>query len=254
MQIITGKTGTNHVTAEDDRALHAGVFGTGNYVLDVGSKFAATIETSNSIVLSDGELVKDGTHARIRFGETESVVIENGTTGYNRIDLIVARYQKVSGIESFTTTVIKGETTAGTPSQPEYTDGNILEGAELADFPMYAVKLEGVNIASVTPLFEVRTGLGDVYRKKETYTKEEVESIVAELQETISKLQGLVNTAQNTADAANSTAEEAKSTNIAQGLAMGNINNNIDTIVERVNAVIDFVNETHSTTLRTITL
>lgn len=186
-------------------------------------------------------------YARIRFGETESVVIENGTTGYNRIDLIVARYQKVSGIESFTTTVIKGETTAGTPSQPEYTDGNILEGAELADFPMYAVKLEGVNIASVTPLFEVRTGLGDVYRKKETYTKEEVESIVAELQ-------GLVNTAQSTADAAKSTAEEAESTNIAQGLAMGNINNNIDTIVERVNAVIDFVNETHSTTLRTITL
>lgn len=173
MQIITGKTGTEHVTAEDDRALHAATFGTGNFVLDIGSKFSARVETSNNIVISNGELMMNGTHARIRYGETETVVIENGTTGYNRIDLIVARYKKQSGIESVELAVIKGETTSGTAKQPSYTTGNILEGDELAEMPLYAVKLEGVNVVSVTPLFTIVTGMNDVYRKDEVYSKDD---------------------------------------------------------------------------------
>ena len=167
MKIITGKTGTNHVASADDRALNAGIFGTDNYVLNVGSKFAATIETSNNIVIADGELLINGTHARIPHGEPETVIIENGTTGYNRIDLIVARYTLASGIESVESFVIKGAATSGTPTQPSYTQGNVLSGVEVADMPLYAVQLSGVNIVSITPLFTVATGLDDVYRKNE---------------------------------------------------------------------------------------
>lgn len=157
MKLITGDTGEAHVQAADDRALRATIFGTGAYVLDAGQKFAYTIETANEITLADGELMFQGTHARIPYGDTESVTIENGTTGYNRIDLIVARYEKASGIESMTVKVIKGEPVAGTATQPEYTEGNILEGATVAEMPLYAVTISGVNIASVTPLFTVFT-------------------------------------------------------------------------------------------------
>lgn len=195
MQIITGKTGTNHVAAADDRALHAATFGIGNYVLNVGSKFNTTIETSNNIVIDSGDLVINGTHARIPHGETDTVIIENGTTGYNRIDLIVARYTKTSGLESVELAVIKGETTSGTPTRPSYTEGNVLEDVEIAEMPLYAVQLAGVNVASITPLFTVSTGLDDVYRKGETYTKDEVNSIEQELQTNI-------NTAQSTANEA----------------------------------------------------
>lgn len=173
MQIVTGKTGTNHVTAEDDRALNAATFGTENYVLDIGAKLEANIETSNNITISDGEILMNGTHARIRYGETETVVIENGTTGYNRTDLIVARYKKQSGLESVELAVIKGITTPETPEMPHYTEENILEGAELAEMPLYAVNLEGVNIASVTPLYTIITGMDYIYRKDEVYNKEE---------------------------------------------------------------------------------
>lgn len=190
MQIITGKTGTNHVTAEDDRALHAATFGTGNFVLDIGSKFSARVETSNNIVLSDGELMMNGTHARIRYGETETVVIENGTTGYNRIDLIVARYKKQSGLESVELAVIKGETTSGAPEPPSCTEGNILEGAELAEMPLYSVKLEGVNVVSITPLFTIVTGMNDVYRKDETEEKikEEIDGLYDDIKENVSEV------------------------------------------------------------------
>ena len=157
MKLITGDTGEAHVQAADDRALRATIFGTGAYVLDAGQKFAYTIETANEITLADGELMFQGTHARIPYGDTESVTIENGTTGYNRIDLIVARYEKASGIESMTVKVIKGEPVAGTATQPEYTEGNILEGATVAEMPLYAVTISGVNVASVTPLFTVFT-------------------------------------------------------------------------------------------------
>lgn len=211
MQIITGKTGTNHVAAADDRALHAATFGIGNYVLNVGSKFNATIETSNNIVIADGDLVMNGTHARIPHGDTDTVIIENGTTGYNRIDLVVARYTKASGFESVELAVIKGETTSGTPTRPSCTEGNVLADVEIAEMPLYAVQLSGVNIASITPLFTIATGLDDVYRKNETYTKNEVNSIRQELQTNI-------NTAQSTANAA--TQELSEHSEVIEELVM----------------------------------
>lgn len=211
MEIITGKTGSNHVKAEDDRAFHAATFGVGNYVLNVGSKLAATIETSNNIVLSDGELLINGTHARIRHGETDTVIIENGTTGYNRIDLIVARYTKSSGLESVALAVVKGETVSGTPTRPSHTEGNILDGVEVAEMPLYAVQLSGVNVASITPLFTIATGLDDVYRKGETYTKNEVNSIKNTLQTNI-------DTAQSTANAA--TQELSEHSEVIEELVM----------------------------------
>lgn len=215
MKIITGKTGVEHVTAEDDRAYHAATFGTGKYVLNVGSQFKATVETTNNIVLSDGELLINGTHARIPHGETDTVTIENGTTGYNRIDLIVARYTKSSGLENVELKVIKGETTAGTPTRPEYTEGDVLDGVEIADMPLYAVQLSGVNVNSVTPLFTVVTGLDDVYRKDEVdsiqqtlqnkintlssnvYTKTEVDSIKSTLQTNVNNAHTRINTAES---------------------------------------------------------
>lgn len=43
VEIITGHTGKEHVTAEAAGALHAGVIGTGKYVLTGGNQFAAEI-------------------------------------------------------------------------------------------------------------------------------------------------------------------------------------------------------------------
>ncbi len=213
MQIITGKTGTNHVKAEDDRALHAATFGTGMYVLDVGSKFGISSSTTNSLTMSDGELMLQGCHARIRHGENETLLFDNGSTGYNRIDLVVSKYQKYSGIEYMDLIVYKGDETTGTPTAPSYVQGNILEGDEEVDMPMYKIELTGLSVV-ITPLFTVVTGLDDVYRKNEVYTKNEVNSIK-------NTLQTNVNTAQSTADTALSTAN----TGVANAAAAQNTAN-----------------------------
>lgn len=248
MKLITGDTGEAHVQAADDRALRATIFGTGAYVLDAGQKFAYTIETANEITLADGELMFQGTHARIPYGDTESVTIENGTTGYNRIDLIVARYEKASGIESMTVKVIKGEPVAGTATQPEYTEGNILEGATVAEMPLYAVTISGVNVASITQLFTVFTRkLSNLALVSELETTNQAVSKAQSTADTAVKNaanaqstanQGVANaaTAQSTADKAVSKADAAQST-ASQGLV------NASTAQATANSAMQKVNE-----------
>ena len=51
--------------------------------------------------------------------------------------------------------VIKGTESVGTPDIPEYTDGNILEGATLNHMPLYKVTIEGVVLSEIEPLFDV---------------------------------------------------------------------------------------------------
>jgi hypothetical protein len=147
MNIVTGYTGTPHVTANEAQALNQGIFGPENYVLDVGQKFSATLVDANNITIEDGEGVLQGVQFRIAPGETENVSIDSGTTGYNRIDLICARYTKdaQTGVEAVNLVVIKGTPTSSTPSEPSYNTGNVLLGASIVDFPLYKVTITGVT-------------------------------------------------------------------------------------------------------------
>ena len=157
MEIITGYTGEPHIRPEDDGARNAGIFGTGKYVLNVGRKFAAEIVSNNMVKIKDGDLINQGRHIRIPVGETEECTIENGTQARYRNDLIVSRYSKESGSEgkeSAKIVVIKGTaSTSSTPPDPSYTSGDILNGALTDDFPLYRVKLNGLSITAVEPLF-----------------------------------------------------------------------------------------------------
>ena len=209
MKIITGKTASEHVNSEDDRALHAGTFGQGSYVLNVGEMFKPTIESSNTIRIDCGDLVHQGTHARIPYGEYDIATIDNGQTGFKRIDMIVGRYERNGGFETFNIITIKGQPSASAPVAPDYENGNILEGAEVSDMPLYEVMLDGVNIVSVTPLYKIGTGLDDVYRKNEVYNKNEEDGKHKTLEDAIATAQNTANTAVSNAATAQNTANTA---------------------------------------------
>ena len=157
MKIITGKTATEHVNSEDDRGLYAGIFGSGSYILNTGTKFQTSIESSTTIRINSGDLVHQGCHARIPYDEYDEVTIDAGTTGYKRIDLIVARYEKNAGLESMSLVAIKGQPAVSDPVAPDYNNGNILEGANISDMPLYRVMLDGVNIESVSNIATLYT-------------------------------------------------------------------------------------------------
>lgn len=169
MKIVTGKTGVNHVTADDDRALNLGIIGKDNYVLPVGDMFKLTMVDVNTARVSCGDLVMKGCHARIPAGDYDDLMIDSGSQGYNRKDLIVAKYKKDTGIENVTLEVIKGTPSAGTAATPEYPTGSIYWGATEDTFPLYEININGINIGTVKPLFEILySRLSSVYTKAET--------------------------------------------------------------------------------------
>ena len=151
----TGDTG-RAVSAESDGALFAGIFGSAKYVLENGSQFKAEVQSNNIVKISDGDAVMYGRHVRIPANDSALVTINNGHSGTNRIDLIVFRYTKDStGKETVDLAVIQGEDSTGTAVAPATIDGDILTGAMQADFPLYRVELNGLNIVSVTAMFDV---------------------------------------------------------------------------------------------------
>lgn len=150
MKIITGYTGTSHITAAQDGAINIGLVG-GNAILKVGNRMAATIQSNNEVRISDGVLIMQGRAAIIEPGSYDSLAIASGTQSKYRKDLIVARYEVAgSGAESITLKVIQGTPVSGTPAAPSYTSGDIYNGATVAELPLWYVNLSGTTISSVS--------------------------------------------------------------------------------------------------------
>ena len=166
VEIITGHTGKEHVTAEAAGALHAGIIGSGKYVLTGGNQFAAEIVSNNLIKIKSGELVNQGRHIRIPVNSYEEVTIQNGAQGMKRHDLIVMRYKHDTSaqVESAELVVLKG-ISGTTAYDPVYTQGNILNGDLQDDFPLYRVSLNGLTVESVTPLFSVLVPMAEMQKQ-----------------------------------------------------------------------------------------
>ena len=175
MHLVTGYAGTEHVTAADAGSLNSAIFGTGEYVLDRGNKFAATVVTNNTIRIADGDLMMQGRHVRLTEGDYVDLAIDNGAQGMLRNDLIVARYTKnaSTGVEEVNLVVIKGTAAASNPSDPAYTSGDIINNhVILNDMPLYRVPLNGINVQALVPLFKE-------YTNDDVYTKEQTDSLLA---------------------------------------------------------------------------
>ena len=157
MQIITGFTGTNHITAEMDRDVNIGILGPQSYVLSVGKKIESEVASNNEIKISDGVIVHQGCAGIIKKNTYDSVTIMNGSQGMKRVDLIVLRYERNqdTGVESLGLEVMQGTPAESDPVIPEYIEGDIQAGDLVADMPLYKVELDGINIVAVEPLFQV---------------------------------------------------------------------------------------------------
>ena len=157
MNIIWGYGANPHITAQQLRDTYVGIFGDDTYILDVGSKLAATVISATEVQIADGVMVAQGCTASINYGQTESLTIQNGTQGMLRKDLIVAQYMKSTGygVESMSLAVKRGTPAASSPALPAYTTGSIADGDTLVEFPLYVVNLNGINITSVQRLVDV---------------------------------------------------------------------------------------------------
>ena len=166
LELVTGYWGQNHVTAEQEADLNAGIFGSGFYVLPVGEKMRAEAVTSNQVRIFDGIFVGYGRQASIEEGGYENVTIENGTAGLLRNDMIVVKYNKdeESGIESVSFDVLKGQT-GSTAQDPVPNNQDIRAGAFESEMPLYRVKLNGLAIEEIEPLFTVPKSIEELMQE-----------------------------------------------------------------------------------------
>lgn len=157
--LVTGYAGMEHIQSADDGAFNAALFGGGQFVMESGNKFAGSIIDNNTVRILDGDLLMYGRYVRISPETYEDLIIDSGTAGRNRIDLICMTYEKdtSNGTEKAFLQVVKGAETEGEATVPACTDGNILEGATFNQMPLYQVKISGVVLESITPLFEIVT-------------------------------------------------------------------------------------------------
>lgn len=158
LNLVTGYRGSAHVTAADDGSLNVAVWGSGQYVLNRGNKFAALVVSNNTIRISDGDIMLQGRHIRLNEGGTVDLTIENGAQGKSRNDLIVCRYTRntSTGVEDCSLVVIKGTPADSTPADPAYTSGDLINDHDATvDMPLYRVPIVGLNVQSLVPLFSV---------------------------------------------------------------------------------------------------
>lgn len=168
LHLVTGYAGTPHISAGDAGALNASIIGSGQYVMDYGNKLAATVVTNNLVRVHDGVIIMQGRQIRIEENTTVDLTIDSGVSGYKRNDLIVARYTKnaSTGVEEANLVVIKGTQSTGSATDPAYTVGDILSGAVKADFPLYRILIDGLNVKEPVALFNVVENLGEHINNK----------------------------------------------------------------------------------------
>lgn len=166
LELVTGYWGMEHVTAEQDADLNAGIIGSGNYVLNIGEKMRAEAVSANQVRIFDGVFMAYGRQCILGDGEYEDVTIENGTPGLLRNDMIVVKYKKdeESGKENAIFVVLKGETgSVGKDPVPNKQD--IRSGAFESEVPMYRVKINGLAIEKIEPLFSIPLTNDDLSKK-----------------------------------------------------------------------------------------
>ena len=157
MKILTGKTGTPHVTSQQFRQLVEGTVGQESYILTSGENLEPELSSNNLLKIRSGIMSHHGNLSTVEIGTYDEVTIQNGTQGMKRIDLVVNRYTKndETGIEENEWVVIMGTPDADSPVAPAYTEGNLQEGDLLDDCPVFEVHLDGINVTEVKKLLSV---------------------------------------------------------------------------------------------------
>lgn len=169
LHLVTGYAGEAHVTSSDQGSFNEALIRGGQFVLEAGANFSASIVTNNQVRVNDGELIMQGRHVKLSPGSYVDLSVENGAQGYFRTDLIVARYTRNtnSGIEECNLIVLKGIPDGSNPSAPEYITGNINSaGAIQHDFPLYRLTLSGLALEGIEAIFEPQRPIYDTMLHK----------------------------------------------------------------------------------------
>lgn len=156
---------TAHIYAEDDAAIFQSIAGEDG-IFTIGQQCKATTLSNNKIRIADGVVIIGGHFARIPYGEYEDCEIENGESGKKRNDIIVAVFETTGtgGIDKMHCTVKKG-VAGSTAADPELTQDDIYNNGKIREMPLYRVKIEGLSIVVVEPMFDLKPDVSMINKR-----------------------------------------------------------------------------------------
>lgn len=156
-EVIDTQVGDVHVKDTQIADVNIGTYGSEDYVLSTGQKIRAELITNNTLRIFDGVMVYCGVRDAVAVDDYHDVTIENGSQGMNRNDIAVRYFKKdaTTGYGAAEFKAIKGTPTSGTATDPEITVTDLRSGDIDHSMKLYRVRLEGLNIVAVEPLFNV---------------------------------------------------------------------------------------------------
>lgn len=161
MKIVSGKTGTPHVTSEQFRQIIEGTVGQGSYILTSGENLEPELASNNMLKIRGGMMSHHGNVSCVELNTYDEVTLTNGSQGVKRIDLVVNRYTRndETGLEKNEWIVIIGTPDATNPKVPEHIAGNLQNGDLTDDCPVFEVHYDGINVTEVKKLLPVMSNL-----------------------------------------------------------------------------------------------
>lgn len=167
MKIVSGRTGSPHVTSQQFRQMLEGIIGQGSYIITSGENLKPELSSNNLLKIRSGMMAHHGCISCVDIGTYDEVTLTNGSQGMKRIDLIVNRYTRnaETEVENCSWKVIQGKPVASNPAVPAYTSGNLQNGDLVDECPAFEVHYDGINVTEVKSLLSVTDGLSGLSSK-----------------------------------------------------------------------------------------
>ena len=172
MKIVSGRTGSPHVTSQQFRQMLEGIIGQGSYIITSGENLKPELSSNNLMKIRSGMMAHHGCISCVDIGTYDEVTLTNGSQGMKRIDLIVNRYTRnaETEVENCSWKVIQGKPVASNPAVPAYTSGNLQNGDLVDECPAFEVHYDGINVTEVKSLLSVADGLSELSSNLKTAT------------------------------------------------------------------------------------
>ena len=156
LTVNTAPEAEPHIYAEDDAAIYQAICGSDG-VFDIGQKCESQVISNNKIRVKDGVIIVGGHFARIPYGDYIDFEIANGQTGKKRNDILISKFVTTGsgGIDTITGEVKQGAAVTGTATDPALTQNDLYQGGKIREMPLYRVKLDGLSIIEVEPMFDL---------------------------------------------------------------------------------------------------
>lgn len=161
LTINTLESESPHFYAENDAAIYQAILGDGDLLLNFGENFRIDVLSYNTIRVHSGLLSIQGHIGVIEIDDSQDLVLENGTSGVIRNDLLVARFSTTGnhGVDTFEMKILKGGSNGAVPA---YNNQDLNNGGKVRDFPVARVTMNGLSISAATPLQKPATCMKDL--------------------------------------------------------------------------------------------